>query len=256
MFGLIFGFIGYLIFHNFFGALMGFLIGSYFDNQQRAKVAQEKGQYKTGRTAEEIFEYYQARSNRAADVPTILMALSAAVMKADGKVLKVELSYVKEFLRQQFGNQFSAQHLKVLKHYLDTDIPITQICSDTRIHLRPESRLQLIHYLFGIAKVDGEVSVSELNVISNIANMMGIPQADFESIKSMFYRNVDSDYKILGLTENATDEEVKKAYRQMAIKYHPDKVAQMGEEFQKGAKEKFQTIQDAYEAIKKRRGMK
>ena len=70
----------------------------------------------------------------------------------------------------------------------------------------------------------------------------------------MFYRNVDSDYRILGITEQATDEEVKKAYRKMAISFHPDKVAQMGEEYQKGAKEKFQQIQDAYENIKKKRG--
>jgi DnaJ like chaperone protein len=72
----------------------------------------------------------------------------------------------------------------------------------------------------------------------------------------MFYRNVDSDYRILGITEHATDDEVKKAYRKMAISFHPDKVAQMGEEFQKGAKEKFQQIQDSYEAIKKQRGFK
>ena len=69
-------------------------------------------------------------------------------------------------------------------------------------------------------------------------------------------RNIDSDYKILGIESTSTDEQVKKAYRKMAIKFHPDKVAQMGEEYQRGAKEKFQQIQDAYEAIKKRRGFK
>ena len=72
----------------------------------------------------------------------------------------------------------------------------------------------------------------------------------------MFYRNVDSDYKILGINSNATDDELKKAYRKMAIKFHPDKVATMGEEYVKGAKEKFQQIQEAYEAIKKERGLK
>lgn len=242
---------------SFLAGFFGFIVGSYIDNMQRIKNAQNQksGQHR-GRTAEEIYNYYQSRSARATDVPTILMALSAAVMKADGKVLKAELSYVKAFFKQQFGHQFSTEHLQVLKKYLDTDIPITQICSDVRIHLRPESRLQLIHYLFGIAKVDGDVSQSELNVIAGIASMMGIPQADFDSVKNMFYRNVDSDYKILGLEENATDEDVKRAYRKMAVKFHPDKVAQMGEEFQKGAKEKFQKIQEAYEAIKKRRGMK
>ena len=72
----------------------------------------------------------------------------------------------------------------------------------------------------------------------------------------MFYRNTESDYKILGIESSAEDSEVKKAYRKMAVKFHPDKVASMGEQYQKGAKEKFQKIQDAYEAIKKQRGFK
>ena len=187
----------------------------------------------------------------------MLMALSAAVMKADGKVLKSELNFVKNFLSQQFGPQFNNQHLQVLKKFLDSgNIPLQQICRDIQLRMQPAVRVQLLHYLFGIAKADGDVSQSEINVINNIAGMLGVPAADFESVKNMFYRNVDSDYKVLGVEPSATDEEVKKAYRKMAIKFHPDKVAQMGEEYQKGAKEKFQKIQESYEAIKKRRGMK
>ena len=108
----------------------------------------------------------------------------------------------------------------------------------------------------GIAKADGDVSNSEIDVIQRIAQMMGVAQQDFISVKNMFYRDVDSDFKVLGIEPSATDEEIKKAYRKMAIKFHPDKVAQMGEEYQKGAKEKFQMIQESYEAIKKRRGIK
>jgi DnaJ like chaperone protein len=122
--------------------------------------------------------------------------------------------------------------------------------------MQPEVRVQFLHYLFGSAKADGDVSDSEIRVIQNISSMMGVSNVDFESVKNMFYRNVDSDYKVLGIEPTATDEEVKKAYRKMAIKFHPDKVAQMGEEYQKGAKEKFQKIQESYEAIRKRRGMK
>ncbi len=207
-------------------------------------------------TNEELFQLYQQRS-RSSDVQTILMALSAAVMKADGKVLKAELDYVKAFFSQQFGSSFNASHLKVLKQFLDSpSIPLEEICRDIRLRMQPEVRIQLVHYLFGIAKSDGNVSDAEINVIRRISDLFGIGSSDFESVKNMFYRDVNSDYIVLGIEPNATDDEVKKAYRQMAIKFHPDKVASMGEDFQKGAKEKFQKIQDSYEAIKKSRGFK
>jgi DnaJ like chaperone protein len=85
---------------------------------------------------------------------------------------------------------------------------------------------------------------------------MGVSAVDFESVKNMFYRNPDSDYKILGIESSATDDEIKKAYRKMAVKYHPDKVASLGEEYVKGAQEKFQKIQEAYDNLKKLRGIK
>jgi DnaJ like chaperone protein len=178
-------------------------------------------------------------------------------MKADGKVLKAELDYVKAFFANQFGSQFQKNQLQTLKQFLDApSIPLNQICSDIRTKMQPEVRIQLVHYLFGIAKADGDVSTSEMQQIEQIASMLGIPSMEFESVKNMFYRNVDSDYKILGIESSATDEEVKKAYRKMAVTFHPDKVASMGEEYQKGAKEKFQNIQEAYEGIKKRRGLR
>jgi DnaJ like chaperone protein len=255
----ILAFVGFFVFgRKFLGAIFGFFIGSFIDNYVGVVGRAKKQAQSEGRkfSPEDLFQYYQQRSTTS-DVPTMLMALSASVMRADGKVLKAELNYVKSFLAQQFGNQYSTQHLQTLKHFLDSgEIPLQKICQDIRTRMQPEVRVQLLHYLFGIAKADGDVSTSEINVIQQIASMMGISQVDFESVKNMFYRNVDSDYKVLGVESDATDEEVKKAYRKMAIKFHPDKVAQMGEEYQKGAKEKFQKIQEAYDAIKQRRGMK
>ena len=234
-------------------AILGFAIGSLIDQyQQGARVGQTNGQG----TAQDPFEFYRRQSSKY-DLPTMLMALSAAVMKADGKVLRIELDYVKNFFSAQFGRQFNATHLQTLKQFLDSpSIPLQEICHDIRNRMTPEVRTQWVHYLFGIAKADGDVGTAELNVISRIATMLGIPAVEFESLRNMFYRNVDSDYKILGIEESATDEEVKKAYRKMAVTHHPDKVAHMGEEYLKGAQEKFQRIQDAYEAIKKRRGFK
>ena len=244
---------------SFSGAVLGFIIGTFIDNYQKISGASQSQQSSSGRrssfTHEDLFRYYQQQT-QSYDVPTMLMALSAAVMKADGKVLKAELDYVKQFLRSQFGDQFSTRHLQTLKHFLQGTIPLNDICNDIKLRMQPEVRIQLIHYLFGIAKADGDVSKTEMDEIQRIAYLLQISTSDFESVKNMFYRDEISDYKVLGIEASATDEEIKKAYRKMAIKFHPDKVASMGEEYVKGAQEKFQKIQEAYENIKKKRGIK
>ena len=236
-------------------AFVGFFIGSLIDRTtSKSGASNSSGGRKGG--FQDAFEYYRQQSSRY-DIQTMLMALSASVMKADGKVLKIELDFVKRFFTSQFGNRFTSEHLQILKNFLDSDkIPLQEICADIRTRMPSEVRVQLIHYLFSIAKADGDVAPAEMNIIQKIATMLGVSAVEFESVKNMFYRNVDSDYKILGVESSVTDEEIKKAYRKMAISFHPDKVATMGEEYQKGAKEKFQQIQDAYEAIKKRRGFK
>jgi DnaJ like chaperone protein len=146
--------------------------------------------------------------------------------------------------------------LQTIKHFIDAkEIPLEQICADIRLRAQLEVRIQLLHYLFGIANADAHIADAELFVLKRIATLLEIPNSDYESVKNMFYRDVNSDYNVLGIQSSATDEEFKKAYRQMAIRYHPDKVMHMGEEYQKGAKEKFQKIQEAYENIKKSRGI-
>ena len=250
---------GFILFNkSFSGAILGFVIGSFIDNYQTV-INKAKEQAKAeGRSfsSEDLFQYYQQRTSQN-DVPTMLMALSAAVMKADGKVLKAELDFVNNFIRNQFGDQFSVNHLQTLKHFLEGgNIPLNEICRDISSRMKLEVRIQLLHYMFGIAKADGSVSPQELNEINRISSLMGISAVDFESVKNMFYRNPDSDYKILGIESSATDDEIKKAYRKMAVKYHPDKVASLGEEYVKGAQEKFQKIQEAYDNLKKLRSIK
>lgn len=245
--GAIIGF--FFLGRNFLGAFLGFIVGSFIDNFATGG--------KKGGNTEDVFSYYQQRAGRDhGDFATMLIALSAAVMRADGKVLKVELDFIKSFFAQQFGPQFSSAHLQTLKHFVNGgEIPLEKICNDIKMRTQVEVRIQLLHYLFGIAKADGHVSDIEIQLINRIANLMGVPQSDFESLKNMFYRDSNSDYKVLGIEPTATEEEIKKAYRQMAIRYHPDKVASMGDEYQKGAQEKFQKIQESYENIKKQRGM-
>jgi DnaJ like chaperone protein len=116
------------------------------------------------------------------------------------------------------------------------------------------SRLQVLHFLFGIANADGEISKSEVEVITRIANYLGISTKEFDSIRSMFIDNTEAYYTILEIDRNATIEEIKKAYRSMALKYHPDKVGHLGEDIRTAAEEKFKKVNEAYEKIKKEKG--
>jgi DnaJ like chaperone protein len=118
------------------------------------------------------------------------------------------------------------------------------------------ARLQLLHYLFGVAMADNVGHPDEIRMIERIAGYLGISSSDFTSIKAMFIRDIDSAYKILEISPDASDEEIKKAYRRMALKYHPDKVGNLGPDIQKSANEKFQQLNQAYEDIKRRRGIR
>jgi len=191
--------LGFFLSKSIAGGVIGFAIGAFIDKYRTiAKNGGTQSSHSGGyQSADDIFSFYQQRSS-SYDFPTMLIALSAAIMKADGKVLRAELDYVKSFFAQQFGPNFSAQHLQTLKQFLDSgNIPIDRICQDIRMRTQEEVRLQLLHYLFGISKADGDVSDSELKELYRIASMMGISNQDFETIKNMFYRDVNSDYKVL-----------------------------------------------------------
>lgn len=222
------------------GAIIGFALGSMVDE---AEVTVQ-----TGRT----------RAIPGVDVNDFtasLLVLSGAVMKSDGAVMKSELEFVRKFFIRQFGEEKAKQDMLLLKEILKREIPLHEVCSQIKHFMPLASRLQLIHYLYGLSNADGSIHPAEISTIEQIAYYLGINSADMNSIKAMYYRDAKSDYKILEIEEGATDEEIKKAYRKMALKFHPDKVAQEGEEVQRSATEKFKKVQEAYENIKKKRGI-
>ncbi len=228
------------------GAIFGFVVGSLFDSSTEALSTGTQTGYSGTRTG------YSGRTTTGGYVMSLLV-LVAAVMKADGKVLKSELDYVKKFIVQNFGEASATEAVKMLRELLQQTIPVNEVCRQIKQNMNYSARLQLLHFLFGIAQADGVVDVSEKDLIFRISHEMGLSGKDYESIQAMFVPNTEGDYKILEIEPSATDDELKKAYRRMAMKYHPDKVSHLGNDFQKAANEKFQKVNQAYENIKKER---
>lgn len=224
------------------GGLIGFMFGSMFDSGDNPGYRSHP--------------YEEGTPTQSGDFSMSLLVLSAAVMKADGVVKKSELEYVRRFFDNNFGVEKSNQQMLILRELLKKDINVQDVSYQISRYMDYSSKLQLLHYLFGIALADGHVDNSEINVIQSISGFLKLSQADYNSVKAMFVKDTDSAYKILEIEPDATDEELKKAYKKMAIKYHPDKVSHLGEDVRKAAEDKFQKLNAAYDEIKKQRGIR
>ena len=240
------------------GALIGFAVGSFVDNIGLKGFEQEQIDYERGRQTQsrrtQQSRRPRQRQTTSGDFEISLLVLASVVIKADGKVDQRELDYVRQHFVQMYGKERANSAFKLFNGILKKKVSVRQVCMQIREHMAHASRLQLVHFLFGISKADGNVTSSEEEEIRKIAGYLYINQRDYVSIKAMFFNAVDSAYKILEITKIATNDEVKKAYRKMAKKHHPDKLQDLGPEHIKVAEQKFQKIQEAYEKIKDERG--
>ena len=184
------------------GAILGYMFGSMMGGETNNR-------------------YRQGAPTQTGDFAVSLLALTAAIMKADGSIKKSELNYVKRFYVQNFGETAAKQYIKMLGEILKKDVPVDDVARQIGQFMDYSSKLQLLHFLFGIALADGNAGASEISLIEHISVLMGIYAADLNSIKAMFVKDTGAAYKILGISSDATDEEVKKAFREMAKKFHP-----------------------------------
>jgi len=233
---------------RFDGAIVGFIIGSLLDEFLNSANASRRENYARN----------ENWSNPSGDFHMSLLALSAAVMQSDGTTTRRELDYVKVFFVKQFGVEKTKEDLLILRTMLKRKVPLEKVCLPLRMNMAYQGRLQLLHYLFGVAHADSGLKAEEQMVLNQIATLLGINPVDIRSIGAMFAKgrakNTNVAYDILGVSPNATDDEVKKAYRRMALENHPDKVTHLGEDIRKSAEEKFKKIQEAYDEIKGSRG--
>lgn len=241
------------------GALLGILLGSVFESgldtiRQLSAGGEANTSGKGSQTYSRKPGGYSATEQRNSFLVSLLV-LSSAVIRADGKFLQSEMDYVRQFIRRNFGPQSEDEAMRLLADLNRKDINVYSVGAQISAYMNYSQRLQLFHYLADLANADGNVCEQERSVLQAIASSIGVSPSDAESVLAMFRRTAESAYTVLEISPSATDDEVKSAYRRLAMKNHPDKVATLGPEVQKAAEEKFRKIQEAYETIKKERGL-
>ncbi|MBF1525236.1 MAG: TerB family tellurite resistance protein [Prevotella pallens] len=257
---------------NVLGAIAGYCIGSLL-SEATSTAERENGFNGNGNTfrndySDTQFNQRPFEEDRNSFLFSMLV-LSSYIIKADGKIMHSEMNCVRNFLRNNFGEQAVRQGEDILLKLFEMQKQqgattfketIRKSCVEISFHMNIGQRLQLLDYLIIIAKVDGTVSPEEVYALKEVATYLGLSAQDVDSMLNMEASSnqqigLDEAYKILGISPNATNDEVKAAYRKMALKHHPDRVSTLGDDVREAAEKKFQEINNAKERIYKARGL-
>lgn len=247
------------------GALAGYAIGWLFDKHAESLATNEDGYDSNTYQSHNYSSAQQYEAQRNSFLFSLLV-LSSYIIKADGKIMHSEMEFVRRFLRNNFGEAAQIQGEEIMLRLFERQkaigneaykATIHDVCMQLALNLEYSQRLQLINYLVTIAQADGNVPQSEIDALMFIAANLGISIEDFNSMFNLSNggNNIDAAYKVLGIEPTASDDEVKSAYRRMALKHHPDRVATLGDDVRKAAEQKFQEINAAKETIYKARGL-
>lgn len=262
------------------GALAGVALGSIFDKGlDEVNRNGDNQQYSNAYSAYSGQQDYQRERNYEGERNSFmfsLLVLASYIINADGKIMHSEIELVRQFLRKNFGEAakqqgeeillklFEQQKLMGMSQYRSV---IQDSCHQIRSNMMYEQRLQLFDFLIMIAQADGIIVREEVSALQEIGYHMGLSAEDIQQMLNMGSHNngrgsasstanqLEEAYRILGISPSASNDEVKAAYRKMALKHHPDKVATLGEDVRRAAEKKFQEINDAKDRIFKARGI-
>lgn len=235
------------------GLLAGFVLGAVLDSfAEKEKVP-------------ETFTNSRTQEGERNGFLFSLMVLSAHIIHADAKIMHSEMEYVRKFLRHNFsiiaekeGEEILLRLFEQKKRMGETlwENQIRAVCQQIASVMPYEQRLQLVAFLTEIAKADKKISQDERNALRLISQLLGLPENTAEQMMGLGGTSLDDAYRVLGISKDSTDEEVRAAYKKMARENHPDKVAALGEDVRRAAEKKFQEIGNAKDRIYKARNMK
>ena len=242
----ILAFIGFFVAGSV-GGMIGFGLGYLFDKyvwDQFAQFAQSENSHK---------------NNVGFEINVLFLA--AVVIKVDGNINQRELHFVRNAFLSMYGKERANSAFRMFKSIIQSKSKINtrQVCINVNEHMQMTERINLLRFLFNVAKADGQVKVLEINKLKSISNYLYISDADFEAVKRLFYTEQHSvpsnSYAILGLDKTASNEEIKSAYRKLVKRYHPDKIRTLTSAQIEASEEKFREVQKAYEQIQLARGI-
>ena len=249
------GYLGWIVFGPL-GGILGFLLGSFFESASLSGITGSEG--RMGAMGGD-----QQQGDRNSFLLSML-AMAAYIIKADGRVMHSEMELVRNFLRQNFGEQAAGQGNEILLRLFEQEKQqgadafrdtIRRCCSEAARYLDYSGRLQMLQFLVMLAQADGRVDRSEEAALKEVAVWMQLRESDVDSMLHLQGDSLEDAYQVLGVSPKATDEELKKAYRRLALEHHPDRVAKLGDDVRQAAEKKFQEINAAKERIWKARGL-
>ena len=250
------------------GAIVGFVIGWLFDKQVESFASEEYNnrEYDNGPSTYSARNTRQAYEGQRNSFLFSMLTLAAYIIRADGRVMHSEMETLRRFLRTNFGEQAVSQGENIVLAIFDHQKKmgaaafretIRSACEQISWHLNYSERLQLLNFLVILAQADGIGAPSEIAVLKEVAAYLGLTPQDVDSMLNLNggAGNLEAAYKVLGVPPTATDDEVKAAYRKMALKHHPDRVATLGDDVRRAAEQKFKEINEAKETIFKARNL-
>lgn len=272
------GFLGFMT-GGPLGALWGFVMGWLYEKgmEQRSIGGDSEGySYQTDSSSGSYGSSYEDRYGSAGvnmgDRNSFLfsiLVLASYIIRADDKVMHSEMEHVRSFLRTNFGQEAFQQSEQILRRLFDRqkqmesqqrgsyDDIVMQSCRQIATNLSYGQRLQLLAFMAGIVRADGIIDNREVEALRRVARALRLNDKEVDSMLNLqdASTNLEAAYKVLEIAPTASDDEVKKAYRRMALKHHPDKVAALGEDVRRAAEKKFQEINAAKDLIYKSRGL-